>query len=97
MNLYRTFHSFLRGLVASMIVGTSVVATSVVYATGESPAEETVLTGETLMIIGYLILWLMVGGFLAAVLLRQRAMKRDVDDLEERLDGLVDQHSENTL
>ncbi len=89
-------HSYLRGLIASTIIGLSSLATSVGYANGQLPVEETVVPGGTLMVIGYLILWLMVAGFLAAVLIRQRAMQRDVDDLEERIDGLVDSHRERT-
>ena len=96
MNFNSTIHTYLRGLVASAIIGLSLLATSVVYANGQLPVEETVVPGGTLMIIGYLILWLMVAGFLAAVLIRQRTMKRDVDDLEERIDGLVDGHPEST-
>lgn len=53
---------------------------------GVHPSEETSVPGGTLMVIGYLVLWGMLGGFLFFVLLRQRRLQDEVDELERRID-----------
>ena len=53
---------------------------------GVHPSEEVTIPGGTLMVIGYLVLWGMLGGFLFFVLLRQRRLQDEVDELERRID-----------
>ena len=53
---------------------------------GVHPSEEVTIPGGTLVIVGYLVLWGMLGGFLFFVLLRQRRLQDEVDELERRID-----------
>lgn len=52
-------------------------------------ASETTVTGGTLVIITYLILWAMVGGVLFFVIRRQRRLQAELDGLENRIDEML--------
>lgn len=53
---------------------------------GSVAQQEATIPGGTLVIVGYVILWVMLGGYLLFVMWRQRRLQDDIDALEERID-----------
>ena len=53
------------------------------------PTRETTIPGGWLVVITYLLLWLMFGGYLVWVILRQRRLRREIDALERRIDEVL--------
>lgn len=51
-------------------------------------ARETSVSGGTLMLVAYMALWLMIFGYLAMIMRRQRALSRDLTALERRMDDI---------
>jgi hypothetical protein len=51
--------------------------------------QETSVPGGNLMLIAYIGLWALILGFVIVLLRAQRAVERDLDDLERRLDELA--------
>lgn len=47
---------------------------------------ETTIPGGTLVIVGYMVLWVMLGGYLLFVMWRQRRLTDDIEQLRERID-----------
>jgi CcmD family protein len=52
-------------------------------------ADETTITGGTLVVIAYFALWTMVLIYLAVLSSRQKRLDGEIDDLEKRLDTLL--------
>lgn len=52
-------------------------------------ASETTISGGSLVIITYMVLWLLFGAVLLLVLRRQRTLQREMDNLEERIDEVL--------
>lgn len=76
--------SRLRAVVAAMT--TALVMGWSTLAVAQTPAEETAVPGGTLMVIGYLVLWVMLGAYLFSVMWRQRRLQDEIDELEQRID-----------
>lgn len=51
--------------------------------------DETEVPGGVFVIITYLVLWLMLGGFVVVMLVRQKRLQGQLDDLEHRIDDLL--------
>jgi CcmD family protein len=61
----------------------STVATSVATSLA---AQETTVPGGTLLMIAYIALWLLFSGYLFLIMRRQKALSRDLESLERRID-----------
>jgi len=61
-----------------------------------SKYKEEPVPGGTLLVVAYAVMWLLVGAFLARLLLRQGQLERDLHALQERLDapGALGQRSD---
>lgn len=54
------------------------------------PARERTIPGGALVIVGYLVLWGMLGGYLLWVVWRQKRLRGELDELEAKIDELYD-------
>lgn len=52
-------------------------------------AQERTVPGGTLLIVAYLVLWVLVVGFVAVVLRQQRRLDAELDGLERRIDDIA--------
>ncbi|WP_230470397.1 CcmD family protein [Lujinxingia vulgaris] len=76
-------------LVAFLVaMGASVRASA--QGTGASLAsQDTSVPGGTLLMICYIVLWVMIGGYVFFVMRRQKALAEDLERLESRLDEVL--------
>lgn len=52
-------------------------------------AQETTIHGGTLVMATYIVLWLLFGGYLFAIMRRQRTLQREIEHLDGRLDEVL--------
>lgn len=52
-------------------------------------SQERTLPGGTLALAAYIVLWVLVFGFIFVVMRRQRALNRELESLEQRMDEVV--------
>lgn len=52
-------------------------------------AQETTITGGTLVVVAYLALWAMLLVYLAVLSARQKRLDDEIDELEKRLDTIL--------
>lgn len=52
-------------------------------------SQDTSVPGGTLLMICYIILWVMIGGYVFFVMRRQKALAEDLERLEGRLDEVL--------
>lgn len=50
---------------------------------------ETSVSGGLLVLVTYLLLWLLIGGVLVFMMLRQQRLQEEIDGLEERIDEIL--------
>jgi CcmD family protein len=51
---------------------------------------ETAVSGGTLMLVSYIVLWILIFGFMIGIARRQARLDRELDDLEARMDDLFE-------
>lgn len=82
---------FGRSLLATAAVVLTLVSSATAAAgDGGLPAGEATVPGGDLMVAGYLILWVMLGGYLFFVMWRQRRLGDEIEELEQRIDQAFD-------
>ncbi len=89
----RLFIKQIVGIVA--LAGVGLLSASAAFAqeaggTLSLAAREASVPGGTLLLAAYLALWLLVFGYLAMIMRRQRALSRDLAALERRMDEVFD-------
>lgn len=83
------------GKIEKMIL--SLGLTALVLLTGVSQAaaqtslaaQETSIPGGVLVLVTYLVLWGLFGGYLFMIMRRQRALQRDLEGLDDRIDEVL--------
>lgn len=83
------------GKIKKMIL--SLGLTALVLLTGGSQAaaqtslasQETSIPGGVLVLVTYLVLWGLFGGYLFMIMRRQRALQRDLEGLDDRIDEVL--------
>lgn len=72
------------GMVLGLVLG--LFMPSLATAQGSLASQEASVPGGTLMMISYLILWLMVGGYAFLIARRQRRLQGEIEGLDARID-----------
>lgn len=81
-------HHLLKPLLSLGALTGSVAIPALAMAQNSVAAKETSVHGGVLVIITYLILWGMIFGFVALVMMRQKKAAQELSALEKRLDSL---------
>ena len=56
---------------------------------GSLAASETTIPGGTLVMVAYMVLWLMFGGYLFFIMRRQSKLQDELEGLERRIDNVL--------
>lgn len=56
---------------------------------GSLSAAESTIPGGTLMVLAYMLLWVMFGGYLFFIMRRQRKLQDELEGLEHRIDEVL--------
>jgi hypothetical protein len=71
----------------STFVLANLMAVNLAFAqTSSAAGQETTIPGGTLAIAAYVVLWVLVFGFVYLTMSRQRKLDRDLAELEQRMD-----------
>lgn len=52
-------------------------------------SQETTITGGTLAMVAYIVLWVLISGAIFAILKHQRALTKEMDELRRRMDQVL--------
>jgi CcmD family protein len=74
----------------STFVLTTFAGVSMVFAQTSAAAKETTIPGGTLAIAAYVVLWVLIFGFVFLTMRRQQRLDRDLSELERRMDEVFD-------
>lgn len=55
-------------------------------AQGSVAAQEVTIPGGALVLVAYMTLWVLFGGYLSLILRKQKQVQRDIEALERRID-----------
>ena len=85
----QTYSHRVVGLVAGMI---PLVLPAVAAAQDDvaRAAQETTIPGGQLALVAYIVLWLLLMGYIAKLALQQRALEGEIEELEQRIEDSLD-------
>jgi CcmD family protein len=77
-------------LAISTFVLANLAGAGLIFAQGTAASSETTIPGGTLAIAAYVVLWVLVFGFVFVTIGRQRTLDRELNELEQRMDEVFE-------
>lgn len=77
-------------LAVSTFVLTHLVGANLVFAQTSAAGKETTIPGGNLAVAAYIVLWVLIFGFVFLTMRRQRKLDREIRELEQRMDEVVE-------
>lgn len=62
---------------------------SVAWAQNSVASQETTITGGTLALVAYIVLWVLISGTIFAILKHQRGLTKEMGELRQRMDQVL--------
>ena len=85
--MLNSFYSLSRASVWGLLMVCACVQTAL--AQNSVASQETTVTGGTLMLVAYIVLWVLISGTIFAILKHQRALTQEMDALRQRMDQVL--------
>ncbi|WP_199589689.1 CcmD family protein [Lujinxingia litoralis] len=87
--MHKTKNTRVAAVALATAVMLSAAVTSAQEVTPSLASQDTSVPGGTLLMICYIVLWVMIGGYIFFVMRRQKALEKDLGRLEGRLDEVL--------